>query len=244
MTAKPTKFPEWARTPSVDPVVGGDNIVEPAEQLKDTGWLRKQKPPANQMNWLFNLINQWIEYHDGEFSNYIQTGDVKASYRRTVEPGMDGNWVIMDDGTISKGGGGGTTRDNDDTEALFLLLWENVQDAYCPVAGGRTTAPADFDAGKQMTLPQALGRALCNVGGTPTAYIIGQAPGAQTHQLTVAELAAHAHDVSLVTDDTNKDGDTDPTVFYRVATTTGITGGDQPHNNIQESMFLNFYIKL
>lgn len=61
---KPTKLPEWATVPSTDPVVGGDNIVEPPEQLKQTGWLRGQYPPANYMNWLQNLAYQWLEYLD------------------------------------------------------------------------------------------------------------------------------------------------------------------------------------
>lgn len=242
--AKPTKFPEWAELPYVDPVVGGSNIVEPPTQLKNTGWLRKQKPPANYMNWLFNLINQWIEYFDGEFTNDIQTGDVKASYRKPSDAGMDGFWVIMDDGSISKGGAGGTTRANDDTIELYKILWDNVSDTYCPVSTGRgASAQADFDAGKTLTLAASVGRALSNVGGSPTAYVIGQPTGAQTHQLTIAELAAHTHDVQYkttvgqwVSGGNVWDGET--------TTSSGSTGGDTAHNNMQPSMFLNFYIKL
>jgi len=64
MADKPSKLPEWALVPSVDPVVGGANIVEPPPQLKDSGWLRGQLPPANYMNWLQNLTYQWLEYLD------------------------------------------------------------------------------------------------------------------------------------------------------------------------------------
>ncbi len=62
MATKPTKYPRWATVPSVDPVVGGDNVVEPPEQLKDDGWARKQKPPANYQNWLHNLTYLWLLY--------------------------------------------------------------------------------------------------------------------------------------------------------------------------------------
>lgn len=61
---RPTKFPRWATVPSLDPVVGGSNVVEPPEQLKDDGWARKQKPPANHQNWLHNLTYLWLEYLD------------------------------------------------------------------------------------------------------------------------------------------------------------------------------------
>ncbi len=64
--ARPDKFPEWARLPYVDPVVGGNNIVEPPSQQKNTGYLRKQKPPAQYTNYLFNKINEWLEYLNGE----------------------------------------------------------------------------------------------------------------------------------------------------------------------------------
>lgn len=61
---KPSNLPEWATIPSVDPEVGGANIVEPDAGLKQTGWLREQYPPANQMNWLQNLQYQWLSYFD------------------------------------------------------------------------------------------------------------------------------------------------------------------------------------
>jgi hypothetical protein len=62
MTIKPTSIPEWASQPYTDPVVGGDNIVDPPALQKQTGWLRKQLPPANYMNWLQNLHYKWSDY--------------------------------------------------------------------------------------------------------------------------------------------------------------------------------------
>ena len=80
--AKPTKLPEWASVPSVDPVVGGANIVEPPEQQKQEGWARKQIPPANYQNWWQNLVYLWIVYHEGKIeTSGFQTGDIKATYR-------------------------------------------------------------------------------------------------------------------------------------------------------------------
>lgn len=77
---RPTKFPRWATVPSVDPVVGGDNVVEPPEQQKDDGWARKQKPPANYQNWLHNLTYLWLVYLDD-----IDAEGLPKGYRSGVE---------------------------------------------------------------------------------------------------------------------------------------------------------------
>jgi len=96
--ARPDKFPEWARVPYVDPVVGGSNIVEPPEQQKDDGWLRKQKPPAQYTNYLFNKIDEWLKYLDSNTPNYAVTTGTQPNYIVTI-PGItayeDGLTLIL-----------------------------------------------------------------------------------------------------------------------------------------------------
>lgn len=65
MAVKPSALPRWATSPDA----GG--IVEPAETngdnayaSKDKGWKVGKTPPAPWMNWLFNLIHQWLAYVD------------------------------------------------------------------------------------------------------------------------------------------------------------------------------------
>ena len=61
MASKPSLTPRWAN-------VGGD-ITEPASGKKDIGHVVAEKPPAQYLNWLFNLAWQWFEYlKDGAFS--------------------------------------------------------------------------------------------------------------------------------------------------------------------------------
>lgn len=245
MAIKPDKLPRWATVPSVDPIVGGSNVVEPPEQLKDDGWQRKQKPPANYQNWLHNLTYQWLQYFN---TSGWQTGDIKATYRQPSDPDMDGVWVIMNDGSIGNAASGATTRANDDTEDLFILLWNNVADTYCPVSGGRgASASDDFAANKTLTLALSVGRAICNVGGSPTAFALGQSFGAQTHQLINSELSSHNHGLSPVLIQAGPgdlvEGGTRDTLLESSGTTQS-TGGDQPHNNMQPSSFVNVYIKL
>jgi hypothetical protein len=91
----------------------------------------------------------------------FSTGDIKTTFKAVADPG----WVLMNDGTIGSAGSGGTTRANADTEALYTLLWNNIDNTWAPVSGGRgANAAADFAANKTLTLPQALGRALANIG--------------------------------------------------------------------------------
>lgn len=63
MAARPSKFPRWATTPTPDPTYGGNNIFEPAESKKDTGWFMEY-PAGNIQNWFMNLTYQWLLYHD------------------------------------------------------------------------------------------------------------------------------------------------------------------------------------
>jgi hypothetical protein len=78
------------------------------------------------------------------------TGDIKARLTNEVLSG----WVILNGTTIGSPTSGATQRANPDTQALFLYLWQNCIDAHCPVVGGRgATALADFNANKQITLP-------------------------------------------------------------------------------------------
>lgn len=132
-----------------------------------------------------------------ELANYqpFITGDVKFTLRTTAPTG----WVMMNDGTIGSAASGATTRANADTEALYTLLWNGVSNTYAPVSGGRgASAAADFAANKPIRLPLALGRALAAAGSGAglTARALGEALGAETHQLSEAQMPAHIHGAS------------------------------------------------
>lgn len=120
------------------------------------------------------------------------TGDVKLTLKTTADTG----WVMMNDLSIGNAGSGATGRQNADTQALYVLLWSNINNTWAPVAGGRgASALADFNAGKPMTLPRALGRALgiAGSGSGLTARALGSTIGAETHTLSEAEMPSHTH---------------------------------------------------
>ena len=120
------------------------------------------------------------------------TGDVRLTFKSVAPAG----WVMMNDGTIGNAASGATARANDDTAALFILLWNGVSDTNCPVSGGRgASASADFAAGKTLTLAKALGRALGVAGSglSLTSRALGSTVGAEEHVLSEAEMPSHTH---------------------------------------------------
>lgn len=115
------------------------------------------------------------------------SGDGKLTFKSVADAG----WVLINDGSIGNAGSGATTRANADTLALYTVLWTNIIDTWAPVSGGRGgSAVDDFNAGKTLTIPKQLGRAIAvaGAGGGLTARVLGQKLGNETHTLTTAEL--------------------------------------------------------
>jgi len=175
------------------------------------------------------------------------TGDVKITVRPTAPPG----WVIMNDGTIGDALSGGTTRANDDTEDLFILLWGQIPDSWCPVSGGRgASAAADFTAHKTITLLRTLGRAIACAGSGAglTPRVVGEYLGEEAHQQSVAELAMHTH--PPLPPNTNFTGGGPVGSNWSgggngmSSPTTGNRGENTPFNIMQPSTFFNLFIKL
>lgn len=124
--------------------------------------------------------------------NGFSTGDVKISIKTIADAG----WVLMDDKTIGNSSSSATGRANDDTLALYTLLWDNTVNANCAVSSGRgASAAADFAANKTIALPKALGRALAvyGSGASLTARALAAVVGAETHQLSSTEMPSHTH---------------------------------------------------
>lgn len=136
----------------------------------------------------------------GAFVDY--TGTTKAGYVRA-------NGL-----TIGELGSGATTAD-DNTEDLYVHLWDNYANSICAVSTGRgASAAADFAAGKTLTILDRRGRTFAGVDdmGTsaasrltsttmsPDGITKGATGGTQTHTLTTAESAAHTHTGTTASD--------------------------------------------
>lgn len=99
--------------------------------------------------------NDWKTYD--EVNSIIaspRTGDFRLGLNTSYYSG----WVPCNNGSIGSPSSGGTTLQSAYTWALYNLLWNNVNNTFAPVAGGRGgSAYADFSGNKAMTLPQVLG---------------------------------------------------------------------------------------
>ena len=75
--------------------------------------------------------------------------------------------------------------------------------------------------------------------------VLGDTGGAETHTLTVSELAAHTHSTYDLWNQHAGNPQSPPP--YEVQNTsggtTGSTGGDSAHNNVQPTIILNYIIK-
>lgn len=120
------------------------------------------------------------------------TGDVKFTLKTVADP----TWIMMNDGTIGDVGAG-ATYENANAQALFTLLWNNVNNTNAPVTpGGRgASAAADWAAKKKIQLLFVLGRALAaaGTGSGLTARLLGSTGGAETVAPT---LLSHSHSYS------------------------------------------------
>lgn len=83
---------------------------------------------------------------------------------------------------------------------------------------------------------------LTNASGGLNGDTLGATGGAETHTLTTAEMPAHTHaGVATMGGNTVPNGAVRP---VPVAGSTGSTGGDGAHNNVQPTIILNKIIKI
>lgn len=118
-------------------------------------------------------------------------------------------WVLWF-GSIGSSLSGATNRANDDTQALFVRIWQSCVDADAPVSGGRgASALLDFLANKTITFPDPRGNMigcldtltgsarskLTLAGGGFAAVTAGNQGGNQAITLTAAQsgLVGHTH---------------------------------------------------
>ena len=137
-----------------------------------------------------------------------------------------------------------------DAETLFGLYWNNYDNTAAPVSGGRgASAAADFVANKTLTIPiDRRGRTAIGAGqgsGLSNRTLAGVV-GAETHQLSVAELADHGHLTNYGYSPSAGGlayGVTLNAINLGVMETTH-TGTDTAHNNMQPCYITNVIQKL
>lgn len=147
----------------------------------------------------------------------IPTGTVSAFAGSTAPTG----YVLCDGSAVNR-----TTQ-----AALFAVIGTTYG-----VGDGSTT----------FNLPDLRGRVVAGMGGSLLSGTdaLADTGGASTHTLTENEMPSHSHGIGGIANDMNIG-----TSSFRLspaATSIGDTketGGDQPHNNVQPTIILNYIIK-
>ncbi|WP_404425675.1 phage tail protein [Thalassospira australica] len=107
---------------------------------------------------------------------------------------------------------------------------------------GEGAAPGSFK------LPDLRGRAAVGAGqGVDLSdRVLGAMAGAESHQLTVDEMPSHSHGIDYRSNLAGVDNGNQMRAANSESTSlqTRSTGGDQPHNNMQPFVVLNYIIKV
>lgn len=178
----------------------------------------------------------------GSLDKPLTTGDMQWNYGTAIIPGR----VRCNGRTIGSPLSGATELADASVYALYLWLWNG--DVSLPVLGGRgTSADADYNADKQLSLPDFSGRApfmldmsasgrlagATFITGNPTT--IGAQLGEGAHMLTVTELSIHTHTATTATGGTHQhQGTTDASQLVTVPIVTD-TQGTHSHGGVTAS---------
>jgi hypothetical protein len=96
--AKPLLYPEWATTDTTLPATGNTNKQRPKESLRNIGWDKGQIPTAEEWNWQFDNISDWIAWFNENnlaTKTFTLTGDVAGTVNYTNEGGFSVTTVIQ-----------------------------------------------------------------------------------------------------------------------------------------------------
>jgi len=92
--AKPSSKPEW----TVGNPDFGTVTQEPSAAKKEAGWLPDERPPREYMNWLFNNIDEWIKYFDGEIDSFANQSIIYDAFVGAGGTHTDINDLMADPG--------------------------------------------------------------------------------------------------------------------------------------------------
>lgn len=186
-----------------------------------------------------------------------KTGELFPTLRTTAPTG----WIMAQDGTIGDVGSGASVRAHQDCISLYAKLWQKYTNSQLAVSGGRgENASNDFAAGKTIELPSITGRvvACSGSGASLTIRTDYELVGSSTHTITTDELAKHWHSpinepgagtayvgsVDPYGADESFNYTSDRSVENAVAFDLTANVGDQSRSNIENTLYINFMIKL
>ena len=101
----------------------------------------------------FTALSGWI----AEVAYIPPIGEITPHSANNLPTGAE--WVLLNATTIGNASSGAGQKADAACRGLFYHLWTQYSNTVCPVSGGRgSSAQADFDANKTITLPDLRGR--------------------------------------------------------------------------------------
>lgn len=97
---KPTFYPEWATSDTTLPAAGTGNKTRPQETLRTVGWDKGQVPSAQEFNWLFDNVYDWVVHLDSVNTTnktFTLTGGVTGSATYNNEAGWSVATTVTND---------------------------------------------------------------------------------------------------------------------------------------------------
>lgn len=154
-------------------------------------------------------------------------------------------WLFLNGDTIGNIGSS-ATQESTDYNSLYTLLWENIDDTYCPVIGGRgVDAVSDWTSLKPITLCDARGRSPVAVGQGSglTDRVLGATLGEESHSLSTNENGAHTHTITSYSGYDGGANSVRQEYYSHNTITTQSSGLGTPHNTIHPVLVCTAIIK-
>lgn len=203
--------------------------------------------------------------------------DYKTLFSLIMPTGMSFDWwgriapsgfLLLRGQTIGSDNSNADLR-GDIYKALFIFLWDNIENEYCPVSDGRSiVAVEDWKLNKTLQIPDA--RRKCFIGSDSgdfkTDRLVGSSGGEEKHLLATNEIPKHSH--LLVSSAGRQNLSSENHIRRSTSVAEGglnnenfeytlqgtyddphlgksqTIGGDEPHNNMQPYIVVNKIIKL